>query len=631
MAEQNRRLSGAPASAMAPTSRNTSGDIVESQTRQTNEYYHYQQYGRPSAPPAPPAPSAPAPVVEEIPVPVMLCHTCSHCGRMRSTGYHRHHPVVPGKPLVSTPCRRCKKKIRFGRHSSITRIRSCTADEPCDWPRESLHIDIDHHEHRGRRRDREKINVSRYSPSPPPVRRSSSEAHLGLRVLQQPAREIESETKVRVSSLSPHRSSRYGDVWPPPDVVRMRASRSDNVFPAPPEPHPGRPSRADEVWPPPDVVPTHSYRKVERSSSHRRSSRIVELTPSPPPARTRATRVVYRSESQERRPRSRSVSPVRVRVRQTQRDDDAEARIRAHPSAYRPVLPDHRYPFRESDETSSNNESAPRRRVESPNPSILKPRGMSRETEYRRRSGMRDSQQSVYVEVGGPRVQFASDRRSDRPAPVSRGEPKPTSEQRSNSKKYEHYHDYSRHLYVDEPPNAPPTEDFDRLRIRRSSLSPRRSREEEIRIDRARRISPSPPPRRYEEVRVRHISPPPARGRIRRPPPSLPSPETRPYSGYRHISRTRSMERIRRSLTPPPSRPKAKEQDLDDVTDSDSAASGDVVEVRTWKGIDENGQPATFVEERRTVRMIDRGSDRGGGGEFGPLRERVASRSWRDI
>ncbi|KAJ4372090.1 hypothetical protein N0V83_003863 [Neocucurbitaria cava] len=84
MAEQNRRLSGAPAGAIAPTSRNTSGDIVESQSRQTNEYYHYQQYGRPSAPPAPPAPSAPAPVVEEIPVPVItaiiqLCQASPWC------------------------------------------------------------------------------------------------------------------------------------------------------------------------------------------------------------------------------------------------------------------------------------------------------------------------------------------------------------------------------------------------------------------------------------------------------------------------------------------------------------------------------------------------------------------------
>lgn len=44
--------------------------------------------------------------------PLALCHVCSVCGRMRSAGYHRHHPIIPGQASISTPCRRCKKKAK---------------------------------------------------------------------------------------------------------------------------------------------------------------------------------------------------------------------------------------------------------------------------------------------------------------------------------------------------------------------------------------------------------------------------------------------------------------------------------------------------------------------------------------
>jgi hypothetical protein len=67
------------------------------------------------------------------------------------------------------------------------------------------------------------------------------------------------------------------------------------------------------------------------------------------------------------------------------------------------------------------------------------------------------------------------------------------------------------------------------------------------------------------------------------------------------------------------------------MTDSDSAHSGEITEMRRWRGIDENGQPATFVEERRTVRMLEQGSERGNGAEFRPLKEGLATRSWRDV
>ncbi|KAF3049088.1 hypothetical protein E8E11_005997 [Didymella keratinophila] len=67
----------------------------------------------------------------------------------------------------------------------------------------------------------------------------------------------------------------------------------------------------------------------------------------------------------------------------------------------------------------------------------------------------------------------------------------------------------------------------------------------------------------------------------------------------------------------------------DDVTDSEGDDGDRLIEVRSWKGIDENGQPATFVEERRQVKMIDRGSV--GGSEFRPPSEKLAVRSRREV
>jgi hypothetical protein len=120
---------------------------------------------------------------------------------------------------------------------------------------------------------------------------------------------------------------------------------------------------------------------------------------------------------------------------------------------------------------------------------------------------------------------------------------------------------------------------------------------------------------------VRHVSPLPPRERelTPRPPPRPASPERPTYSGFRYVSRTST-----RSLTPPPV-PKSVDEDL---TDSDSEPSGSVTEVKSWRGIDENGQPATFVEERKTVRMLEQGSERG---EFRSLSDRVPARSWRDV
>jgi hypothetical protein len=65
------------------------------------------------------------------------------------------------------------------------------------------------------------------------------------------------------------------------------------------------------------------------------------------------------------------------------------------------------------------------------------------------------------------------------------------------------------------------------------------------------------------------------------------------------------------------------------MTDSEDDERGRLFETRSWKGIDENSQPATFVEERRRARTIESGS--AGGSEFRPLTERLAARSWREV
>lgn len=558
--------------------RHTHFSTMRSKEKRNGDYFTYQYQTGVEA----------GPQVTEQTVPVLLCHTCSVCGQMRSAGYHRNHPVIPGKPIVTTPCRKCKKHTKSqhnSRRRSYTRIRTCTADEPCDWPRRAVPVDIDHSERRGRRRSRDGIYASWRTDHlrPQVVTEGSSQANIGLRTLQRsPARGYRSETRVRVSSLSPGRF-RYEGVWPPPDVVCMRHSSHDEPY-----------SARDEVWPPPDVVRTHSFRK---KSPPRLSPRIIELSPSPPPTRFRTTKVSYRSESQERRPRS----PVRR--------SDSRIRLESHPRPYRTVVPVPQA-FSHSDETSTTNDAG----SEPVNRGILKPADMTYETSYRRRTSMRDSQQSTNVETGGPRVQFASERREiDRP------------NDSSDDGRQEQYLRYDNHRYVDRPA-SPPIDRMERLHIRQSSPSPQRSRDES-RIDRARRISPSPS-RRYEEVRVRHISvsPPPTRRQKFQPPSSPPSSKRATYSGYRHVPRSETIERIR-SLTPPSSRKQVHTED--DVTDSEDEERGRIIEVRSWKGIDENGQPATFVEERRKIRMIEQ--ENAGGSDFRPLTDSLATRSWREV
>ncbi|KAJ4992113.1 hypothetical protein SVAN01_02434 [Stagonosporopsis vannaccii] len=525
------------------------------------------------------------PQFEEHTVPVLLCHTCSDCGQMRSAGYHRNHPVIPGKPIVTTPCRKCKKRgndHRRSRATSYTRVRTCTADEPCDWPREPVHVVIDHSERRGRQRNRDEIYASwrtnhlRSSI----IKQSSSRANLGLRSMQRsPLRDYMSTARVRISSLSPGRS-RYDGVWPLPDVVGMRPSRQDTPFPVP-----------EELWPPPDVVRTHSYRK---QSPHRPRPRIIELSLSPPLARSRTTKFKHREASEERRARS----PVRR--------SESHIRMQSHPQSYRTVAPDNRVHSHSNEALTHDAASGP--------VSVIKATDMTYEPSFRRRNSLRNSQQSTDVEVGGPRVQFAAERREDS-----------VSNDRPERDKHKKHIRYERRSYVDAPA-SPPLDRIERLHIRRSSPSPRRAYEE-IRVDRARRISPSPL-RCYEEVRFRQASVSPRRPQepSLRPPPSPPPRERTVHRGYRHISRTMFVDHTR-SLTPPPNRKRASVDE--DETDSEDDGQGRLIEVRSWNGLGENGQPANFVERRRNDRMIDKGSV--GGSDFRPLTERLSSRSWREV
>lgn len=597
---------------MALASRNPPGEIVETRKKHVNEqfrYHHYEQ-SRPQ--------EAPVPAQDQT-VPVLLCHTCSVCGQMRSAGYHRHNPVVPGKPLVLTPCRKCKKKVQNERRSMsrVTRVRSCTAETPCDWPSEDVYINMQHHEDRGRRRSRDIVYVYADSPDRPHIfRQSSSMTRLGLRALQ-PNRDGQHEvrtTRARISSLSPRRASSYGELHPAPDVGLVKDSKQKEQGP----PHPFNPKHDDhgDVWPRPDGIYAHLYRKAETDAPRRTSSRIVELPPSPSPARTRTTEVEHQSESVERR--YRSVSPPRVVRREERRTENAEARLKQHPQPFRAVRPEERNFRAVSDETSTTTTEhvyhERRRRRESPSRGILK----STVAESRRQT-LRESEESTAVNTGGSRVHFDSYQREERQIPDDRGRSRHV-EDVGRGEDSELYHSFARHRYPDDSEPEPPIEEFERVRIRRRSPLPRRV-EEEIRIDHQRRLSPFPP-RHVEDVHIRRVAPLPRRE------PSPPAPARPVPVSYRHVSHEQVVRRSR-SITPPPVERPAS----DDVTDTDSAHSGEVIEAWTFKAIDENGKPATYIEERRRHRMLEQGSDRGSHAEFRALSDRLPRplRSVRDV
>ena len=85
------------------------------------------------------------------------------------------------------------------------------------------------------------------------------------------------------------------------------------------------------------------------------------------------------------------------------------------------------------------------------------------------------------------------------------------------------------------------------------------------------------------------------------------------------------------SLTPPLSRKRTVSEA--DVTDSEDE-QGSLVEVRSWRGIDENGQRGDEPDRQHRPdahHLVEQGSV--GGSEFRPLTERLQqqSRTWRDV
>jgi len=487
-------------------------------------------------------------------LPVLLCHLCKDCGQMRSAGFHRQHPVVPGKPLVSFSCRRCAKKNKTKKERYIRKsfhVRTCKAEEPCDWPTQDIHIEVGGD--RGREKHHRSCSVGVYydppGERPQTLRRSESRTNLGLRVLQG---------------------------IQPPRVLRPR-----------------------------------------------------------------------------------SVSPVHEEHR------EAETRMAEYPMLYR-VLPDQRSFSNRNEGPAISHHGTPRTlyiHPQSPSGGILKQPGMNYQTSYRHETAMRESQESTMVEVGGPKVQFSTEaeRRAEKIMLDRNREQSRRHIFDQNSEDYDYFHRHETARYRTEDPQSLPITSFEHLRIRQSSpirgpyeenrvrhVSPRRFEEPPVRqrsperqFDKIRVRHVSPPRERVREANVRYESPPPPRGElstdafIRRcspqrhtsdeiryryipeprrghSPPREPSPD-RPCTTYRTVERREIIEHG--YSFPPPRRDEEKEKNWDQVTVTDSDGSGELVDVRTFKATDENGQPVAFVEERRRVRLIEEekgDSERGG-------------------
>ncbi|CAI6332106.1 unnamed protein product [Periconia digitata] len=465
---------------------------------------------------------------------LILSHVCSVCGNMRSPGYHRHHPIVPGQPAIPTPCRKCKRKAK-----------KKTKAEQAEKDDRTITIRID--DRRGRSRDRSERRYTRSSSSPSPRRtvvRSSSRAHLGLRVLQEARREPpqSSRRKSRVRTL-------YTSLSPPPEP------RGRNK---PPGSFPDSPTFESRV-------------------------RYVESSISPPPAR-RTTRVEYREESLERPItdyRPRSLSPIQV-PRRSYRTDDSGARISSHPTSFRNVAPGHRSYLRAADNSISTD--SPTREL-SPRKGILRNSTMEFETGRRRR--MQDSHDSMLPEVGHNKVHFVSDgsRRGRGYIPDVdqdyRGRRSGYASEHTPNNEDFRYQRRTEREYAELPrPPSPPVHDFERLHIQHSSLSSSRDYD----IDEHVRYV-SPPNDRMEDrirARTRYVSPP----RDRHTRDRAHSPVLQSRSTYRGSSRSRGDKRI--------------PEDWEDVTDSESEASRDKVEYVRYREADSTGRPYDVMEERRT-------------------------------
>ncbi|KAJ4345410.1 uncharacterized protein N0V89_011540 [Didymosphaeria variabile] len=180
-------------------------------------------------------PSRPPPSKEVFPVPdvppLALCHVCSVCGQMRSAGYHRHHPIIPGQALTSTPCRRCKKRARKAKGR---REKESARQEETEPSENTITIKIDDGERRGRARARVVCQVDRHHSLSPErvVYRPSGRANVGLRestrVEHRTAQDMSPESSPPAVLRRRTRSEvRISSVSPPPDGIRVRYRREE--------------------------------------------------------------------------------------------------------------------------------------------------------------------------------------------------------------------------------------------------------------------------------------------------------------------------------------------------------------------------------------------------------------------
>lgn len=525
--------------------------------------------------------------------PLALCHVCSVCGHMRSAGYHRHHPIIPGQALISNPCRRCKKRAKKDRER---REKEKERLEDVREPSRSIVIEVRDGEPRGRGREREDSPPRRVvyrSISRPNMRPSES-----TRVEYHTAREESPER-------SPPRRVVYRSVSRP----NIRHSDSAGV-----EYHTAR-EQSPERSPP-------RYRSVSRPRM-RRDSVGVEYRPareesperSPPRVARRRTRSEIRYLS-----RSPSRDGVRVRFRHSEdheqpRSLSPRSRIATHPSAYRSFTPSMQPPG-----------SFPEEPV-LPDPEPL--RGILRDHsqfEYSTRHAKDRSYDSMEPEYGGTRVQFAPESR-----PVGHAREYRTrcvtcrNYECTCEGDYTYVHRTRRHYergHVEELPSPePPIQRFEGLRIRDES-PPSRSYTRVRPEVRPRETDQDPryfesdhlPTEEYRQAAPQALPPPREdRGRNR----YSREESRRESSPIRRAARSMKEldHRVRRTFSRSPSpRLNPKHEDWDDATDSGTETSGEHYFVRVH-GVDENGQPATFIEER--VRKPAQTSARA------PVRERI--------
>jgi hypothetical protein len=148
---------------------------------------------------------------------------------MRSAGYHRHHPIIPGQALISTPCRRCKKRSKKAKER---REKERARQEENEISAAGvITIKIGDGERRGRTRGREEHRNHSLSPECR-VYRTSGRADVGFRdstrVEFRTARDISPEASPPPALRRRTRSEvRFSSVSPPAEGVRVRYIRDD--------------------------------------------------------------------------------------------------------------------------------------------------------------------------------------------------------------------------------------------------------------------------------------------------------------------------------------------------------------------------------------------------------------------